>query len=115
MSAVGLFFTDYVLAVCGPSPGWLGFLPELYGQSADDSLLRLAVCTVAYAHLAQKHGKQDFSVKALAYYQRILGVMSEALVGVAGPVNEATMTAVILLGLYEVKGLWIMNRSWKYC
>jgi hypothetical protein len=101
LHAIPLFFRDYVLAPFGKCPGWLNFVPDLYIRSSEHSMLRHAVQSVAYASLAQKTARQDISTIAISYYRSSLLMVNQALSDHETSISEVTMTAVILLGLYE--------------
>ena len=55
----------------------------------------------AYANLAHKTGRKDFQLKATSFYQTSLETINKTLSDPALATSDATMTAVIMLGLYQ--------------
>lgn len=106
--AIGLFFQDYIIDSCDRCPGFLNFLPSLYLKATEKSLLRIAVFATAYANLAQKTERPDITIKALSYYRRALQIVNTVLSENLETTSDSTMTAVMLLGLYEVNMLSIL-------
>jgi len=100
--AICLFFRDYVLIPCGICPGWLNFLPDLYKEIPENSALHNAVCATAYANVAQKTRRHELSIKSMLYYRNSIGMLRATLSDNLSASSEATIAAVILLGLYEV-------------
>jgi hypothetical protein len=106
-NAVTLFFRDYVIAMCGTFNGWLSFLPDLYTRSHDNSILRLAIRTAAYANFWQKRQRHDVSIIAISSYNRVLGVVSNEITKNGSEISEDILITVFLLGLYEVSNTQI--------
>ncbi|KAF8853862.1 hypothetical protein BDZ45DRAFT_62941 [Acephala macrosclerotiorum] len=101
LQAICLFFQDYTISTCGPCPGWLYFLPKMYQLSAASSLLHHAVCTTAYANLAQKTERTDLAIMAMSHYRESLDIVKRTLLSPRTAVDDYTMTGVMLLGIYE--------------
>ncbi|CZR63740.1 uncharacterized protein PAC_13637 [Phialocephala subalpina] len=101
LQAICLFFQDYTISTCGPCPGWLYFLPKMYQLSAASSLLHHAVCTTAYANLAQKTERPDLAIMAMSHYRESLDIVKRTLLSPRIAVDDCTMTGVMLLGIYE--------------
>ena len=100
--AICLFFQDYIIESCGRCPGYLNFLPELYGRSAENSLLTVAVLAASYANIAQKLDRHDITIKAMSHYRKALRQVSTVLSEKRESTSDTTMTSIMLLGLYEV-------------
>jgi hypothetical protein len=103
LHAIRLFFQDYGLTPCSDkrSRGWLNFLPRLYEASPYDPVLQPALFAVAYANIAQKTDSPYFLMKAISYYHVSLEMINKALSDRIIATSDITMTAVLLLGLYE--------------
>lgn len=102
LRAVCLFFQDYTISDCGPCPGWLHFLPKMYQMCNATSLLHHAVCTAAYANLAQKTERRDLAIIAMSHYRESLEIVKKTLLLPKNAIDDSTMTGVALLGLYEI-------------
>jgi hypothetical protein len=89
------------MAMCGPCPGWLHFLPKMYQMSPETSLLHHAVCTAAYANLAQKTVRPGLAIMAMSHYRESLEIVKQTLILPKTASDDSTMTGVLLLGLYE--------------
>ena len=100
--AICLFFQDYIIESCGRCPGYLNFLPELYGRAAESSLLTVAVLAASYANIAQKLDRHDITIKAMSNYRKALRQVSTVLSEKRESTSDMTMTSIMLLGLYEV-------------
>lgn len=96
-----VFIHDYVLETHGKFGGWFSFLPTMIQQADGDSILRLSVCAAAYANFFQKSKRKDVEILAIAAYNRALNLAGTVLTSRGVP-EEATLTAIFLLGLYEV-------------
>ncbi|KAK0105292.1 hypothetical protein ONS96_004688 [Cadophora gregata f. sp. sojae] len=99
--AIRLFFQDYIIESCGLCPGYLNYLPRLYSQSTDSSLLTVAVLAASYANMAQKMNRHDITIKAMSHYRKALRDVSTILAENKEPASDTTMTSIMLLGLYE--------------
>ncbi|KAH7312052.1 hypothetical protein BKA65DRAFT_159393 [Rhexocercosporidium sp. MPI-PUGE-AT-0058] len=99
--AISLFFQDYTIESCGRCPGYLDYLPQLYGRSNRNSLLTVALLAVAHANIAQKLERQDIAIKAMSYYRKALRLANAVLAKNVEATSDNTMTAIMLLGLYE--------------
>lgn len=100
--AISLFFQDYTIESCDRCPGYLDFLPRLYGNCTVNSLLPVALLAAAYANMAQKLDRQDIAIKAMSHYRKALKVAYTVLSERLETTSDTTMTAIMLLGLYEV-------------
>lgn len=101
LQAISLFFEDYTISSCGPCPGWLHFLPKMYQMSPESSLLHHAVCTAAYANIAQKTERPDLAIMAMSHYRESLEIVKQTLCLPKPALDDQTMTGVMLLGIYE--------------
>lgn len=98
-----MFFHDYVVESCpGICEGWLDYLPDLYERQSEDSGLHDAVLAAAYANIAQKTARKDLELKATLFYRASLETVQKNLSHAERATSDTNMTAVILLGLYEV-------------
>ncbi|KUJ09759.1 uncharacterized protein LY89DRAFT_740831 [Mollisia scopiformis] len=114
LQALCLFFQDYTISTCGICPGWLHFLPKMYQMSAATSLLHHAVCTAAYANLAQKTERPDLAIMAMSHYRESLEVVKQTLVFPGTAFDDSTMTGVILLGIYECINSTLVEGSYHH-
>lgn len=85
-----------------PCPGWLNFLPDLFQRCNENSALSQAVFAAAYANIAQKSANRKFSIEAVSYYLKALKLVSSTLSESQVASGDGTMTAVLVLGIYEV-------------
>ncbi|KAG4443538.1 hypothetical protein IFR05_001011 [Cadophora sp. M221] len=99
--AIPLFFQDYTIESCGRCPGYLDYLPQLYRRSTEDPLLPVALLAAAYGNIAQKFDRQDIAIKAMSHYRKALRMAHAVLSNDLGAISDTTMTAIMLLGLYE--------------
>lgn len=116
-TAIQVFYEDYIIFSDGDSePGWLSFLPKLYVRSKDDSALRFAVKAVADAHAGNKSSSSKIMFAAQESYGIALGMVKEDLVRLSRAVKNDTVTAVFLLGLYEVRicNIWLLTQDANY-
>lgn len=102
LHAICLFFRDYTLDACSICTGWLNFLPQMYQQSTETSLIHHAVCTAAYANLARKSERPDISIRAMSHYCSSLDIVKSSLHDKLAATSDAMITAVMLMFLYEV-------------
>jgi len=110
LQVVPLFFHDFVIASRNDSPfGWLEFLPGLFKQVSDDSALYQAVYAAAYANIAQKRDSLELHYEAIGYYSKALRLVNASLAQPSLASRDVTMTAVVLLGIYEVCIIQIMR------
>lgn len=100
---IKMFIQDYVLEACGSFDGWLSFLPEMFRQGKDGSILRLSMCAAAYANVYQKLRRKDLEILAIAAYNRALNMAGTVLTTCPKVPSETTLAAIFLLGLYEVR------------
>lgn len=104
--AICLFFHDYIVDAC-PSfcEGYLDFLPALYAQTSEDSCLGASVLAASYANLGKRIERKDLALKASHFYQSSLEAITAAISSPQLATSDMTMTAIILLGVYEVSTL----------
>jgi len=101
--AICLFFHDYILGFCpGLCEGWLDYLPDLYERHSENSGLQYAVLAVAYANIGQRTARKDLELKATLFYRASLETVKNNISNPRLATSDINMTAVILLGLYEV-------------
>lgn len=105
------FCRDYVVEACDAFIGFLAFLPEMYEQASHDSILRLSMCAAAYANFASRAARKDVEILAIAAYNKALNMATFVLTNCTIVPRETTMTAIFLLGLYEVRNLKGLNNS----
>lgn len=116
LRAICLFFQDYTISDCGPCPGWLHFLPKMYQISKATSLLHHAVCTAAYANLAQKSERPDLAIMAMSHYRESLEIVKKTLLFPKNAIDDSTMTGVMLLGIYEsINSTLVETSTYHHC
>ena len=81
---------------------FLDYLPDLYGRYSENFGLRKAVLAAAYANIAQKTRRKDLELEATSFYHDSLQKVKYNISNPQIATNDVNMTAVILLGLYEV-------------
>lgn len=101
--ALCLFFQDYVLQPSADTPGWLSYLPPAFQKAAHNSPLQQAVFAASYANLGQKLADQQLIATAVAYYIKALQSVNLALSNHEVRSSGDTITAIVLLGHYEVR------------
>jgi hypothetical protein len=105
-----MFFQDFVVTSRNDSPyGWLEFLPSLFEKVSEDSALYQAVYAAAYANVAQKYDSLELQYEAIGYYSKALGLVNASLAQPTLASRHVTMTAVVLLGVYEVSAMCSMR------
>lgn len=98
-----MFFNDYVLpGTDGLCPGYMSSLPAMFQQADHDSVLRLSVLAAATTSLAHKTTDRRLGTVAVAYYVASLQTLNSTLSNPHLEIGGELMTAVIVLGLYEV-------------
>ncbi len=93
------------------SDGFLDYLPDLYGRYSGVSGLRQAVLAAAYANIAQKTRRKDLQLGATSFYQDSLRRVKHNISNPHVATSDVNMTAVILLGLYEVSAACFLVRG----
>ncbi len=83
----------------------------MYQLSAASSLLHHAVCTAAYANLAQKTERPDLAIMAMSHYRESIEIVKQTLLLPITALDDCIMTGVVLLGIYEVRHVlsWIKH------
>ena len=103
-------FDDFMLSSLSSSPsmpgassgsGCLSMVPHVFATAPPDSVLRPAVLATAYAYARN-------TTKACESYDQSLGQLNKDLLDVAIATSDATLCAILVLGLYEV-GHFIRN------
>jgi hypothetical protein len=74
----------------------------LYGRHSENPSLQDAVLAAAYANIAQRTARRDLELKAASLYHASLETVKNNLSSPQLATSDINMTAVILLGLYEV-------------
>lgn len=98
------FFDQYVMPPdASGNPGWLEFLPDLYGASNETSCLKPSLAAVSYANLTNQSSIPWMSVQARHSYGEALRSINSALRDPEQATTDETLTAVFLLGLFEVR------------
>lgn len=103
LQVIPIFFENFVVTSRNDSPlGWMEFLPDLFERVSVDSALYGAVHAAAYANIAQKYDRLDLQYEAVNYYSKALKLVNNAMAQDSTATSNATIIAVILLGVYEV-------------
>lgn len=111
LHAISLFFHDYIVHSCqGICEGWLDYLPDLYLEHTESSILRHAVLAAAYANIAQRTTRKDLELKAASFYHTSLERVKNNLSDTQLATSDVNMTAVVLLGIYEVCTLLLQHQ-----
>jgi Fungal specific transcription factor domain len=98
------FFDQYVMPPdARGNPGWLEFLPDLHEASNETSCLKPSLAAVSYANLANQSSIPWMSVQARHSYGEALRSINSALRDPEQVTTDETLTAVFLLGLFEVR------------
>jgi len=112
LHAICLFFHDYIVDSCpGLCEGWLDYLPDLYARHSENSGLQNAVLAAAYANLGQRTARKDLELRATLFYRASLETVKNNISNPQVATSDINMTAVILLGLYEVSKL--LPQHWR--
>ena len=101
------FFEDFVIAPnsMGPCNGFYPHLEEMCAEQAGrdgDSYLMVATRAAACAAFANRHSCDGLMVRARSHYGKALGSVHQALSDPFEAVRDEALTAVTLLGMYEV-------------
>ena len=112
-------FDDFMLSPLSSSPsmpgassgsGCLSMVPHVFATTPPDSVLRPAVHATAYAYARNTTNQTAYTIKACESYDQSLGQLNKDLLDVAIATSDATLCAILVLGLYEV-GHFIRNCS----
>jgi hypothetical protein len=79
-------------------------MPQLFHEAGTESCLHAAVLAVAYANFHRRAGTfiEDGQVLGREYYGKALSLVSEATQREATARSDQVLTAVHVLGIYEV-------------
>ncbi len=96
---------DFVLSPSRDTrSGWLALLlPELYAAAAEDSTLKLAVRAAAWAYSGNRQAAPGLQIQAREMHCRCLKTLASDLTSLEVATSSSTCTAVLVLGLYEVR------------
>ena len=98
------FFEDFITSYnINTDAGYLSFLPGMYGTVASSSSLHLAVRAAAFAYRGNKMQVRQGEVRAQELYGRALRALKTDLESPGIATSNVTLTAVLILGLYEVR------------
>ncbi|TRX88387.1 hypothetical protein FHL15_010700 [Xylaria flabelliformis] len=100
--AIGHFLYNYSLAPTKDSPGYLGFLSDLLSKEPSNRQLKSGVLAAGYASLANITGLSHLKRSAEKHYGETLQSISMALTDPAEASSDTSLTAIILLQMYEV-------------
>ena len=97
-------FHDYVLQpIPTLSPGWLSGLPDLFAKAEKDSILKHAVQAAAYVNYGQKStNAASLPFEAVQHNLTAIRMIKSALTSPQPHITDDTMTAILVLVLYEV-------------
>ncbi|KAI0448827.1 hypothetical protein F5B21DRAFT_518647 [Xylaria acuta] len=101
MKAIAHFLYNYSLAPTKDSPGYLGFLSDLLCKEPRNRYLESGVLAAGYASLANITGLGHLERTAEKHYGETLRSISMALRNPAEASSDATLTAIVLLQMYE--------------
>ncbi|KAK5732023.1 hypothetical protein LTR17_010859 [Elasticomyces elasticus] len=102
-SSLCLFFTDYIAKPHDEaSPGYLEFLPSMYLEADAGSSLPKAVHAVALMHTYNLGSHLEVKYSAQQWYGDALHSINEVLQDPMKRLNDDSLLAIWLIGLYEV-------------
>ena len=105
-------FDDFMLSSSSFSPsvpgassgsGCLSMVPNVYTNAPPDSVLRSAVLATAYAYARNTTNQMAYTIRACESYDQSLRQLNEDLLVMAVAMSDATLCAILVLGLYEVE------------
>lgn len=105
-------FDDFMFSSSSFSPsvpgassgsGCLSMVPNVYTNAPPDSVLRSAVLATAYAYARNTTNQMAYTIKACESYDQSLRQLNEDLLVMAVAMSDATLCAILVLGLYEVE------------
>jgi hypothetical protein len=90
--------------------GFMPYLPTLYNQSGPTSCLHLSISAAAEANAVRKLTGDDALMAARRKYAFALAAVQRALEDPVEGVQDATLTSLFILTLFEVGGwmLWLL-------
>ena len=107
-AAVACFFEDFCLPenAVGPCTGYYDFLEDMCTEEmtrSTDSYVLEATKAAACAAFANRHSAETLVVRARRHYGKALTAVNAALNDPVEVVRDEALTAITLLGLYEVR------------
>ncbi|KAI1736264.1 hypothetical protein F4680DRAFT_432342 [Xylaria scruposa] len=99
--AISHFLYNYSLAPTKDSPGYLGYLSDLLSKEPSSRQLRSGVLAAGYASLANITSVSHLKRIAEKHYGEALRSISIALKNPVEASSDASLTAIILLQMYE--------------
>ena len=90
--------------------GCLSMVPHVFTTAPPDSVLRPAVLATAYAYARNTTNQMAYTIKACESYDQSLRQLNKDLLNVTIATSDATLCAILVMGLYEV-GDFIRNCS----
>ncbi len=100
--AIAYFLHNYSSPPTKDGPGYLGFLPDLLGNNSSARYVESAVLAAGSASLANITGLAYLERTAEKYYGETLRSISAALKDPFEASSDATLTAIVVLQMYEV-------------
>ncbi|KAI0903696.1 hypothetical protein F4823DRAFT_617621 [Ustulina deusta] len=99
--AIAYFLHNYSSPPTKDGPGYLGFLPDLLGNNSSARYVESAVLAAGSASLANITGLAYLERTAEKYYGETLRSISAALKDPFEASSDATLTAIVVLQMYE--------------
>jgi hypothetical protein len=100
--AVCFFFHQYVIASSdGGNPGFLDFLPDLYGRSKADDALAQAVKAISYITLSGKSSVKVLFARGHEHYRNTLQRITQMLESPEDIAQDSLIVAIMLVVLFE--------------
>jgi hypothetical protein len=107
------FYYDWVIPrdLTGLQHGsqFLEFLPDMYQNASLESPLKLAVSALAYANYARRCRSPESMPLAMSYCNKALSALKQAVSIASEAFSDETLTAISMLGLYEVSQTYILT------
>ena len=102
---VRYLFEDFVLSPSRDTKsGWLALLlPKLFKDASSDTTLNIAVRAAAFAYMGNKLDSPEMKIQARELHCQCLKVLGTDLTSLEVATSSSTCTAVLVLGLYEVR------------
>ncbi|KAI1422586.1 hypothetical protein F5Y12DRAFT_799403 [Xylaria sp. FL1777] len=99
--AISHFLHNYSFPPTKDSPGYLGFLPDLLGNSSSVQYLESAVLAAGFASLANITGLTYLERTAEKHYGETLRSISSALKDPLKASSDGALAAIVVLQMYE--------------
>lgn len=101
--SLGLFFAGYVInPTVDGFPGHLDFIYDLWLEESSTLSVIAAIQAVSLAHLSNRYGAPQLTIKARQEYVKALKLTNTMLKGPMEALKDCTLVAIWLLGLFEV-------------